>query len=419
MQATDYLIVGSSHAALEAIAAIRMHDRAGSITLVTRDRHLPYSPTILPYIVSGQAQANRVLLRDDAWFEAQNVNFVREDALIALDPEASTALFDSGCTWRYGKLLLATGARPLVPDIEGLKTVPFHVLRTLDDAIGLRAAIPSGRHAVVLGAGLIGMHAAENLVEAGLDVTIIERGPRVLPAYFGDRASALIADAFANRGLRMRFGQSAVAAARRDDGKVVLTLEHGETVDADILVVAVGVRPETRYLAGTGIDTGESLGILVDARMRTSVEHIWAAGDVVEAPLVAGGVGVNGILPSAVEQGRIAGMDMAGDMVRRYDGGVPLNTYTFFGHQAVSVGDATADGDGLEVHEHGDAEGGRYRRFVLEDGRLVGAAGIDEPLDGGILWHLIQRRVDLSPVKAAFLANPRDTARTLMSRIWR
>ncbi|WP_299438807.1 NADH-dependent phenylglyoxylate dehydrogenase subunit epsilon [uncultured Rhodospira sp.] len=419
MPDTDYLIVGSSHAALEAVTAIRMHDHSGSVTLVTRDRHPPYSPTILPYVVSGRAKPERVPLRDSGWFAAQGATFVREDALVGLDPDAFTARLESGAMWRYGKLLLATGARPVVPDIAGLETVPRHVLRTLDDAVALREAIGAARRAVVLGAGLVGMHAAENLVTAGLDVTIVERGAHPLPLYFGATAAAMIGQAFAARGARLLCGRTVASAQGGGDGAVALALDDGETLATDLLVVAAGVVPETGYLAGTDIGLGAAGGILVDAHMRTTRPGIWAAGDVTEGPAFGGGVAVSGILPSAVDQGRIAGMDMAGDRVPPYDGAIPLNTYAAFGRHAVSVGDALAEGDDLDVHEDGDPETGRYRRLVLRDGRLVGATVIGEAIDGGILRQLILRRTDLTPVKDAFLAAPRDTARVLMSRLWR
>jgi len=419
MPDTDYLIVGSSHAALEAVTAIRMHDQSGAITLVTRDRHPPYSPTILPYVVSGRAMPERVPLRDSGWFAAQGAALVREDALVGIDPDASTARLESGATWRTGKLLLATGARPVVPDIAGLETVPRHVLRTLDDAVALRDAIGAARRAAVLGAGLVGMHAAENLVTAGLDVTIVERGAHPLPLYFGATAAGMIGQAFAARGACLLCGHTVVSVQRGEDGSAHLTLDDGATLSTDLLVVAAGVVPETRYLDGTDIALGPAGGILVDGHMRTSRADIWAAGDVTEGPAFGGGVAVSGILPSAVDQGRIAGMDMAGDEGPPYDGAIPLNTYSAFGRHAVSVGDALAEGEDLEVHEDGDPANGRYRRLALRDGRLVGATVIGEAIDGGIMRQLILRRTDLSPVKQAFLAAPRDTARVLMSRLWR
>jgi len=147
MHTTDYLIAGSSHAALEAINAIRMHDGEGSITVVTRDPHRPYSPTVLPYVVSGRSTPERVYLRDDAFFTLNKVDYRSGCALAGLDPAAHQARLADGSTIGYRKLLLATGASPVVPPIPGIDRVDYHVLRTLDDATRLRAAMAGSKTA--------------------------------------------------------------------------------------------------------------------------------------------------------------------------------------------------------------------------------------------------------------------------------
>jgi len=417
MQETQYLIVGASHAALSALQAIRMQDAEGSITVVTRDDALPYSPTVLPYVVSGRLAPERVALKDGAWFEQNKVGFIRGAAVTAVDAAAKRAKLSSGEEIAYAKLLLATGAAPLLPPISGLKDVRFHVLRTLDDAVGLHAALPQTKQAVVLGAGLVGMHAAENLAKAGAQVTVVEMQPRVLAGYFDAEASAIIEAAFAAKGIKLMLG----AKVSRCDtaGKAVrVTTDGGATLDADLLLVAAGVAPVTDYLAGSGVDIDR--GILVDDSMRSSVDGIWAAGDVAQAKgFYDGKKTLNGILPEAVEQGRIAGMAMAGDPAAKpYQGGVPLNTYTFFGQQAVSVGSQEVDIIGGEVVRK-EADAKHYLKIVMQDNRLTGIFGINVPFDPGVMWEIILRRIDLSSVREAFIADPQKTARGIMSRTWR
>lgn len=419
---TQYLIVGASHAALSALQAIRMQDAEGSITLVTRDDALPYSPTVLPYVVSGRSAPERVALKDGAWFEQHKVGFIRGAAVTAVDAAAKRARLSSGEEIAYGKLLLATGAAPILPPIPGLKDVRFHVLRTLDDAIGLHQALPQTKQAVVLGAGLVGMHAAENLAKAGAQVTVVEMQPRVLAGYFDAEASAIIEAAFAAKGVKLMLGAK---VSRCDAPKEVplgetagqaarITTDGGVALDADLLLVAAGVAPVTDYLAGSGVAVDR--GVLVDDAMRASVDGIWAAGDVAQAKgFYNGEKTLNGILPSAVEQGRIAGMAMAGDpALKPWPGGVPLNTYTFFGQQAVSVGSQDV---GEVVRKEADAK--HYLKIVMQDNRLTGIFGINVPFDPGVMWELILRRIDLSSVREAFIADPQKTARTIMSRTWR
>lgn len=410
-----YLIVGASHAGREALAAIRMSDPEGRLVMLSGEKHLPYSPTVLPYVVSGRSAPDRVALARTEWFADNRAELVLGARVAGIDAAARAVRLADGGRWTYDRLLLATGAEPAVPRVEGLEPGGYHVLRTLDDALAIRAHAASARRAVVLGAGLVGLHAAETLAEAGLDVTVVEMRPHVLAEYFDAGAAALIGATFERHGIRMLMGRRLDRAAGSEPCR--LGLDDGTELEADLLLVAAGVRPATDLLAGSPVATDK--GILVDQRMRTNVEGIWAAGDVAQANgFLTGRPVVNGTLPEAVEQGRIAGMDMAGDAdLVPYGGGIPLNTYGFFGRHAVAVGAAaTPEGDGAEVHTD-ETDG--YCRIVLRDNRLIGLAAIDRMVDAGIVWRLIQRRTDLAPVRDRFLSHPLETARALMSQGWR
>lgn len=415
MQQTQYLIVGSSHAALAAVQAIRMHDEDGSVTVVSKDDALPYSPTVLPYVVSGRSDPQRVFLRDDDYFAKQKVNYLKGKAVTSIAATENLVCLSSGEQIAYEKLLLATGAAPQLPPVPGLEAVKYHVLRSLDDALRLRDALNGTRQAVVLGAGLVGMHAAENLAKAGTQVTVVEMQPTVLAGYFDRDASGIIEQAFAAKGVRLMMGNKVVKLAPREQGAVV-TLADGTELQAELLLVSTGVSPVMDYLKGSGAETER--GIVVDDTMRTSVPNIWAAGDVAQARgFYDGAKIINGILPDAVEQGRIAGMAMAGDPgLTAYPGGVPLNTYAFFGQQAVSVG---AQNEGEVVLHEVDPAGKRYLKIVMKDSRLTGIFAINVAFDPGVMWQLILRRIDLAPVMKEFLADPQKTARVLMSRTWR
>ena len=416
MPDVNYLLVGSSHAALEALRSIRHFDPTGSMAMLTRDGHRPYSPTILPYVVSGRSKPDAVLLRDEAFFEANSCAFVPNATATGLDAKAKTVTLASGEVWRYQQLLIATGAAPAIPPVKGIDSVKFHVLRSLDDAKALRSAMGGARSAVVLGAGLVGLHAAENMAEAGLSVSVVEMQSHVLPGYFDAKASERIEAAFTNHGVKLHLGCKVVAVEARDSGhSCAVHLEDGRVLQADLLLVATGVKPATDWLNGSGVQLDR--GVLVDETMRTTAPGVWAAGDVAQAiDFHTGKRALIGIIPTAVEQGRIAGQGMAGDPFQKpYPGGIPVNTYRFFGRVALSIGQAAAK-DGVEVAES-DTDG--YRRMVLSDNRLVGYASIDQPFDVGIMGELIRRKVDLSSVKDSFMTRPVETGRRIMSEQWR
>jgi phenylglyoxylate dehydrogenase epsilon subunit len=420
MQHTHYLIVGASHAALSALHAIRLHDADQDVTLLTRDDSLPYSPTVLPYVVSGRSDPGRVFLRDEGYFAQHKVNYLRGAKVQKVNAGMSAVELADGSEIGFDKLLLATGAAPLLPPIPGLAGLRFHVLRTLTDAVGLRQALPRVKRAVVLGGGLIGMHAAENLAKGGVEVSVVELQSHVLSGYFDAEASAMIEKVFAANGVRLLTGERVAAFAAQGKG-CRAKLADGTELDADLLLVATGVAPVTDFLAGSGIATER--GVLVDEHMRTNVANIWAAGDVAQARgFFSNERIINGILPDAVDQGRIAGMAMAEDPgSKTYAGGVPLNTYTFFGQQAVSVGvhEGALEQSGVEVEKRTDSTQNRYLKIVLKDSRLAGIFGVNTAFDPGIMWELILRAIDLGEEKLAFLRSPQQTARALMSRNWR
>lgn len=418
MEQTKYLIVGSSHAALEALSAIRMHDSDGSVTMATRDAHRPYSPTVLPYVVSGKSAPERIGLRDADFFERNQVSFRAGLGLRKLSVDSRVAEFADGSQIAFEKALLATGASPVVPPIDGIESVPYHVLRTLDDALRLRAAIPESKHAVVLGAGLVGMHAAENLVKAGAAVTIVEMNDRLTSGYFDDEAAALIEKAFRDNGATIRTGSRVLRLSPSSAGATTIALADGSTLEADLLLVAAGVRPNVEFLDGSGI--AHDVGILVDERMQTSADNVWAAGDCAQARgFFVDRQIINSILPDATEQGRIAGMRMAGDPgAKTYVGGVALNTYHFFGRHAISVG-SSAEPEGAQVLKRFDQASGRYLKAIFKDGRLLGMFGVNEFFDGGVMLQLIVRRIDLSDCRDRLFADPLRVGRELMSKHWR
>ena len=417
MEQTHYLIAGASHAALAAVHAIRLADADRSLTVIGRDRELPYSPTVLPYVVSGRTDPQRVFLRDHEYFARARAAYRCGHALVRIDPANRVADLDDGSRLRFEKLLLATGARPVIPPIPGLDTVPYHVLRTLEDALRLRARLPQTRRAIVLGAGLVGMHAAENLSKGGARVTIIEQQQQILPGYFDAEAARIIARAFERADVTIRTGVRVVAIEAAAGG-VALRLGDGSAVSGDLLLISAGVTPAIDFLADTPIQCDR--GVVVDATMQTSVERVWAAGDVAQAASFYGGRPVlNGILPNAVEQGRIAGMAMAGDRaLEGFRGAVPLNTYRYYGNHAVSVGSAAAP-PGAEVVESSDAESERYLKIILDEGRLHGIFAINTAIDPGVMLQLARRRLDLSAVRDRFLAQPREMGRLLMSSLLR
>ncbi|MFH1488805.1 MAG: NADH-dependent phenylglyoxylate dehydrogenase subunit epsilon [Pseudomonadota bacterium] len=415
-----YVIVGSSHAGLAALKNIRIQDPEGSIALITREDALPYSPTILPYVLSGQIEPDNISLLNESDLMGMGVVFLRNKTLARINTHARGISLASGETLRYEKLLLATGAEPTAPPIAGLENTPYHVLRTVDDTLRLRNAARQRDSAVILGAGLIGMHACESLAEEGLNVTVIESMPQILRGYFDEESSDLIRRIFLDHDVKIILQRDVNRASMSGDSPL-LSLHSGEEISSGLLLISTGMRPRMEYLAGSGIEADE--GIVVDERMRTSVEGVWAAGDVAKAPdFFTSEKSLMGTLLNAVEQGRIAGMGMADDpALVSHAGGIRMNTYKFFGHRAISAGliHPLSPDESLEERKMGNPDGRGYLKLFFREDRLMGFLSIDFNLDPGIMCELIRRRVDLRGVKEDLTNRSQDIGRVVMNRIWR
>jgi phenylglyoxylate dehydrogenase epsilon subunit len=361
----------------------------------------------------------RIFLRDQDYFDRHKVTFKQGRTVNKLDTTDRKAITITGEEIAYEKLLIATGATPVLPNIPGLKESAYHVLRVMDDASTIRQAMQKSSSAIVLGAGLIGLHAAENLAQAGTQVTVVEKLPQVLPGYFDEQAAGMIKDVFTQKGINILTG-SQVTRIVNSKNTCTVALENGPDLSADLLLVATGVRTRMELVANSGIAVDS--GILVDDHMRTNIDNVWAAGDVAQARSFWGSQKVlNGILPDAVEQGWIAGMAMADDpALTPYTGGIAMNTFNFFGQRAFSVG-LTAipqSDEALTVDLIYSPNGCRYQKLVFRNDNLIGVAAINCDLDPGVMWKMIHRQVELGDTREDFVRAPLEVGRTIMSSLW-
>jgi len=222
--------------------------------------------------------------------------------------------------------------------------------------------------------------------------------------------SRMIQDVLEKHGARFFTGHQASEVSWKRGG-VEVSLKDGKTLRADLLLIATGVKPRLSFLNGNGIKVNE--GILVDSEMRTNVSNVFAAGDVAEAKnFLTGDYGLNPILPNAAEQGKIAGSNMVGREAE-YEGWLPMNTFTYFGHFAISVGKPIpSDGDEVKVEK--DEDKGIYKKIIYQGGKLRGATFLDINLHSGVLHYLIKKRVEIRGYEEELIKMPVEMSLWLM-----
>ncbi len=398
-----YVIIGNSAAAVGAIEGIRESDKDGSIAVISKEPYHAYSRPLISYLLAGQVKASKMLYRDKDFYKKKKVETILGKKAMGLDLKKKAVLLDDGEKIRYQKLLIATGGAPFVPPINGLDNETVFTFTTWDDAKDLGKLVKKIKKVVVIGAGLIGMKATEALHARGLDVTVVELADRILSLALDKKASDMIEDQLKETGIRV-FTNNTVVEITGSGKKVErIILKDGTTLECDAVIVAIGVRPNVEVVDGTKITVNK--GIVVDSHMQTSASHIYAAGDVAEAPeLLAEGNKVIPIWPGAYEQGCIAGCNMAG-VEKKYIGALFMNSIEFFGLPTISVGLANVKGKEYEVLSKYDRRKKTYKRIVLKDDVVVGALFIGAIDRAGIYTGLIKEQVDTKNFKKELLSD--------------
>lgn len=409
-----HLIVGAGTAGLAALEAIRRWAPDDPVTLVSAEPERPYSPTVLPHLLAGRLDESQAALRPDTFFESARCRLLLGKEATGIDAARRCLSFADGSEIAWDTLLLATGSEPLVPSLANPREVELLTFTRLPDLRRLRARLRDGCRVAILGAGLIGTALAEALVRLArsIRVTVIEQERQVLPRAFGERLAAGIAELFQTQGVGFRLGVRAVALEQRGTVTTV-TLSDGRSLETDLVVSCVGVKPRTGRLAGAWLASRR--GVLVDRRMATSLPDVYAAGDVAAGPSVDGEHACHPVLPTAAAQGRVAGTNMAGRLIE-HEGWLAASVFAFFGQLAISVG-ATAPRPGLDLI---DREMGPGRAELLFDGeRLAGASFLGVPADPGALAWLVRTRVPVRAQAALLLEQPLPASRWLAARAQR
>ena len=399
-----YLLLGNGAAAINAVEAIRRRDADTPIALIAREAEHTYSRPLISYRLAGAVDDAGMDYRGRDFYDAHGVRARLGLEAVRVEPKSRNVLCGDGSRLGFEKLLIATGGAPIRPPIPGAEADGVFTFTTWADerAVEQHLARREVNHAVVLGGGLIWLKCLEALHRRGIAVTVVELADRMLPATFDPEASRLAEAALARAGVNLRTEATIEKIIARRDVLTAVVLTDGTWIDCDLLVLAIGVRPDLSLVADSGI--GVNRGILVDERMATSVAGIFAAGDVAEAAdALTGDPRPVPILPAAARQGRIAGTNMAGGDAR-YDGALAMNAVDVLDLPTISVGQ-TVESDTDEVLARLDEQAGVYRKLVLRDGRIVGAIFVGRIDRAGIFTGLIRRRVDVSGLKELLLSD--------------
>lgn len=389
-----YVIIGNSAAAIGCISGIRTVDGESSITLISDEPHFTYSRPLISYWLKGKVTDDKMYYRSSDFYEKNNCTAILGKKAEKIDAAAKKVILEDGSAVEYDKLLVATGSSPFVPPVEGMKEAKnAFTFLNWDSAKAVKEVVTNSSKVVIMGAGLIGLKAAEGLHEVCEDITVVDLADRVLPSILDAEGAGMVQKHIEKEGIKFILNDAASAVKEN-----TIVLKSGKELPYDILIVAVGVRPNTGLVKDAGGEVNR--GIITDNCQATSLSDVYSAGDCTESlDICTGQSKILALLPNAYFQGETAGINMAGGN-QTFDTAMPMNAIGFFGLHMLTAG--AMEGECFE-----DIDENNYKRMFFSEGLLKGFILIGEIDRAGIYTSLIREKTPMDQIDSNLLkVNP-------------
>jgi len=389
---TNYLIIGNGIAGSTAAENIRKNDKGGNIRIVTDEDLAFYYRIRLNEYISGDITEQGLLAKKQEWYRQKGIGLMLKTLITGGDPAERVVIAGGNMRLPYDKLLIAAGSRSFIPPIKGSEKKGVFSLRHIKDARNIIKHAGDVESVVIIGGGLLGLEAGNALRRLGKEVTIVEFFPRLLPRQLDVEGAKRLQAIMEGMGFSFRLGAKTQEIA--GEGMVNgVHLEGVEVLPARMVLISAGVRPNMDLAGPLGLASDK--GIKVDERLRTNQADIYAAGDVAEFKGVP-----YGIWPAAMEQGRIAGTNMAGgDMV--YGGSTMANTLKVVGIELASAGDIDAEN---KRESRVVSDEGRYKKIVLDNNRIIGCIMLGDSSGFNKITKAMSEKRDVSDIKDRILS---------------
>lgn len=381
----NYVIIGNSVCGIATVEGIRKFDKKGKITLIGNEKYKAYSRPLISYLIEGKTDLNKINYRSDDFYEENKVHTVFGKKAVKIDKDEKKVVLDNGKEIFFDKLMVATGSKPFIPPITGYETVKNKTsFMTIDDAKYLMEHIDINKNVLIMGAGLIGLKCAECLSGKVKSISVVDLADRVLPSILKKEEAKSVQDVLEEKGIKF-YLENSVASFEKN----VAFLKDEQVLPFDILVTAVGVRPNVELVKEIGGVVNR--GIVINDKCETSLKDIYAGGDCAETfDISFGDKRVLAILPNAYLEGETAGENMAGGN-KAFDNAIPMNSIGFFGFHIISAG--TYEGEKIAIDEDENK-----RIFYVKDDLLKGYMLIGKVDKAGIYTSLIRNKTKLSTI---------------------
>lgn len=402
----NYVILGAGPAGVTAAETIRSVDKKGSITMIGGDPEPPYSRMAIPYLLHGNIEEQGTYLRQKADHYDQLAITYKIGRAGGVDTAGKRVFLSGDDTIAYDKLLIATGASPIIPRVAGANLDGVVNCWTLADAREILERADKGAPVVLVGAGFIGSIVLEALYRRGCDLTVVEIAPRMVARMMDETAGGMLGRWCGTKGVKVITGtkvESITGSSGAGGADLYVGLSNGVSVPAKLVVLAAGVRSNVGFLVGSGVDV--NTGIKVDQYLETSAPDVYAAGDCCEGvDISTGKPDMLAIQPVAVEHGRLAGLNMAG-IKTPHRGSLNMNVLDTMGLISSSFG-LWQGVEGGETAKLVDETNFKYLKLNFLEDRMIGAQCVGLTDHVGMLRGLIQTGFRLGPWKKRLIESP-------------
>lgn len=393
------VIVGNGIAGTLAAKTLRELDSQASIEILAEEKYLYYPRPNLIEFVAGNLPYARLFAFSDKWYGQQRIDLRLGMPAQRILTESREVEVENGRRIGYDALLLANGASSFVPPIKGADKKGVFTLRTLDDAQAILDYLRTHERVAVIGGGLLGLEIARAVKARGADVEVVEFFSYLLPRQLDARGGALLKSEMEKRGIRIRLGGATEEILGAEEVRG-LRFKNGEEIQADMAVIAAGVRPNLRLAKDAGLEADR--GVLVNDYLETRNPQIYAAGDGIQH-----NGRLYGIIPASFDQARIVAANILGQK-KKYGGTVPSNTLKVAGLDLTSIGLVNPEGPGHEEIRFENAEEGIYKKIVLRDGILVGAIWLGTRYGVNSISRAVMQKTNVDKWKHALLGDDFD-----------
>ncbi|MCW0120565.1 NADPH-nitrite reductase [Bacillus subtilis] len=392
------VLVGNGMAGVRAIEEIlSVAKDEFQITIFGAEPHPNYNRILLSKVLQGDTDIKDITLNDWDWYEENNIQLYTNETVIKVDTENKTVITDADRIQPYDELILATGSVPFILPIPGADKKGVTAFRDIKDTDTMLAASKQYKKAAVIGGGLLGLEAARGLLNLGMDVSVIHLAPYLMERQLDPTAGRLLQNELEKQGMTFLLEKQTEEIVG-DDRVEGLRFKDGTSIEADLVVMAVGIRPNTTLGAESGIPVNR--GIIVNDYMQTEIPHIYAVGECAEHRGIA-----YGLVAPLYEQAKVLAKHICGIETKPYEGSVLSTQLKVSGVEVFSAGDFNESEEKKAIKVF-DEQDGIYKKIVLRGNQIVGAVLFGDSSEGNRLFSMIQKEADISETSKISILQP-------------